>query len=356
MRTFDIIKNGILEKIFDNTADKINCECFNIFDPEFVIDSAGDKYLFYSKTYDETFGHVILLNSENKKVKVTYITNDGLTGYYKHLEDKEFVGIINEKILDESVSQQIEPVKMKIWNNILAKYNIECVNFKEFKKIFTKKKNLSLDQIYNQHLSFDNKIAVMSEDIATLIYHYNNEIDYPIFLIDQENVERIAAGYQELKKENPDIDKKHFENELVMQNLKETHTPTKTKQIKIKIKQIDILKEIIDNKIEQLFKNKYYFHSTNYEDQIELFLHDNNIKVVSEISLEQNFSEKTWNNKEANSYCFFKNLHLLDLQRNSRDKIERPDCGWVCVPYKVGRGEYLFVPKNLAAEWLQNIN
>jgi hypothetical protein len=80
-----------------------------------------------------------------------------------------------------------------------------------------------------------------------------------------------------------------------MQNLKETHTPTKTKQIKIKLEQIDTLKEIINNKIEQLFKNdKYYFHSTNYEDQIELFLHDNNIKVVSEISLEQNFSEKRW--------------------------------------------------------------
>jgi hypothetical protein len=201
MRTYDIIKDGILENIFDNTAEKINCEWFDVFDPESIIDSEGDKYLFYSKTYDETFGHIVLLNSKNKKVKVTYITNDGLTGYYKHLEDKEFVGILSEKVaLDHAVGKQIEPIKAKVWNNILAKYNIECVNLKDFKKIFTKNKNLSLDQIYNQHLLFDDKIAVMSEDVATFICHYKNHLDYPVFLIDQENVERIAAGYQELKK------------------------------------------------------------------------------------------------------------------------------------------------------------
>jgi hypothetical protein len=199
-------KTRILENILDNTADEINCYCFNLFDPEMALDSKDDKYLFYSKKYDEQFGHIILKNTKNKKVKVTYLTNDGLTGYYKHLDDKEFVGILNKKIApDEAVSKQISPLKNEMWNSITAKYNIKCLSLKEYKKT-EKITYLSFAKVHERILEkrFDNKVVIMADMVASLIHLFEKKKDYPIFLLDQETANSLISGFISLTEKNPD--------------------------------------------------------------------------------------------------------------------------------------------------------
>lgn len=357
MRTFDIIKNGTLEKIFDNTANQINCHCFDLFDPEFVIDSKDDIFLFYSKTADEQYGHITLTNIKNKKVKVTYLTNDGLIGYYKHFDDREFVGILHKKTApDNAVGKQLSPIKMKIWNNILAKYNIERVSLKEFKKIFEKNKDLSLSEIYNQHLKFDDKIAVISEDVATFIYP-NYHKDYSVFLLNQETVEKLASGYHNLKEQNPNIDSNDFYKELTIEKAIEAADANshKTQAPQINYEQISTLQEIINNKYEEINKqDRYHFYSVDEEEKILLFFEENNIQTISKLSLLKNFDKEMWEEKQKqiNNYAFFKNLHLFDLERNSRQKIERPQEGWIALKYRLENADYAFVPKSLARKWL----
>ncbi len=200
---YELSNNRILEEIFDNTVDEINNYYFNLFDPEYVIDSEDDKYLFYSKNYDEKFGHISLLNSKNKRVKVTYITDDGLTGYYKHLDDKELVGI-TKKQLDKAVAKQIEPFKIKTWNNTISKYNIESVMLKDFKKIEKIKKS-SITQIHELISSkkFNDKILIMSDNAAKFIYHHKKEINYPLFSLNQKTADNLISGYNKLKSGEP---------------------------------------------------------------------------------------------------------------------------------------------------------
>jgi hypothetical protein len=83
------------------------------------------------------------------------------------------------------------------------------------------------------------------------------------------------------------------------------------------------------------------------------FLQDHNIELIYEVALTKNFNTDEWMLKDEHieQYCFFKNLHLLNLERNSRDVIVRPAAGFLCFNYK--QGMYFIVPKDLAAAWLK---
>jgi len=50
-------------------------------------------YGFYSKSSDDRNGHVVYLNPDGQKIKVSYATKDPLLDYFKFKwEDKVFVG------------------------------------------------------------------------------------------------------------------------------------------------------------------------------------------------------------------------------------------------------------------------
>lgn len=61
------------------------------------------KYGFYSKKADEFYGHTVYLNENKQEIKVTYVTDDPLIGYFQYLwKDKEFVGTIVKYVRKES--------------------------------------------------------------------------------------------------------------------------------------------------------------------------------------------------------------------------------------------------------------
>jgi len=312
MEIFDIAANGMLERIFDNTASKIICNQWDIADPS---------------------------NSCDNDIKA-----------------------------QNEIADRIDPLIKKDWHDLLDKYDIQCVPIKSFKRIFYKDKHfmldsfaskllceeLSLDEIYNQHLKYDDKVAVLSDDAAGIHdYDYNKPDSYPVFLLNQETFAKIAKGYDVLEKEDPDISDRSVTISKAIEAAGDySYEVVKTD---IKYEDLPVLRQIIIDKIETAITktDKYYFYSTNEHERMVSFLQDHNIELIYEIALTKNFNTDEWMLKDEHieQYCFFKNLHLLNLERNSRDVIVRPACGFLCFSYK--QGMYFIVPKDLAAAWLK---
>ena len=316
MRIFDIVENGVLEEIFKNTANKIFCDQWDAADP----DHAYDSFDFQK-----------------------------------------------QKELEKRVSALIK----KEWYDLLDKYNIQQTPVKNFRKIFYKNKyimlesfsdkmlseKLSLDEIYNQHLRYDDKVAVMEDDSArNQDWDHNKPGDYPVFLLDQETVAKIAVGYDILKRDG---------NVTISQVIEAagdySYEVVKTD---IKYEDLPVLREIVIDKIKtEITKNdEYYFHSTSEYEKTILFLQHHKIQIINDFSLERTFNQDQWMAKDEDDYyyyCFFKNLHLFDLKgclyKSARQAAERPDSGFVCIHYKDKSydGNYLFVPKDLASAWLK---
>jgi hypothetical protein len=320
MRIFDIVKNGVLEEIFKNTATKIICDQWDIADPDRVCDT-GD------------------------------------------------IQTVNE------IEKRVNPLIKKDWYNLLEKHNIQQSPIKSFKRIFQKHplltsfsdkllpEKLSLDKIYNQHLKYDDKVAVMCEDAAGIQdYDYHNPGDYPVFLLNQETVAKIAVGCDALKKNNPEIDTQPRRSDrITISQAIEAAGDYSYEVVKTDIKYEDlrVLREAIIDKIKtEITKNdKYYFHSTSEYERMILFFRYHKIQIINALALDKNYSKNQWMEKDENIdyYCFFKNLHLFDikgcLHTSVREMAERPDAGFVCLNYK--DGNYLFVPKDLASAWLK---
>jgi hypothetical protein len=308
MRIFDIVKNGILEEIFKNTANKIAFDQWDIVDPDYACD--------------------------------------------------------NDPVLEAEISKRITPIIKKEWCDLLDKHNIQQTPIKNFKRIFQKdpllasfsdkmlSEKLSLDEIYNQHLKYDDKVAVMDDDAAGIQgWDYNNPGDYPVFLLDQETVAKIAVGYDALKRDG---------NITISQAI-EAAGDYSYEVVKTDVKYEDllVLREVVFDKIKtEITKNdRYYFHSTSEDERTILFFRDHKIQIINELALDRNYSENQWMEKNENDdyYCFFKNLHLFDIKgclyTSVREVAERPAAGFVCLYYQ--GGNYLFVPKDLAAAWLK---
>jgi hypothetical protein len=312
MRIFDIAANGMLERIFDNTASKIICNQWDIADP-----------------------------------------NDSCS---------------NDTKAQNEIADRINPLIKKDWYDLLEKYDIQCVPIKIFKRIFYKDKHfmldsfaskllceeLSLDEIYNQHLKYDDKVAVLSEDAAGIQDYDSDKPDsYPVFLMSQETFAKIAKGYDVLKKEDPDISDRSVTISKAIEAAGDySYEVVKTD---IKYEDLPVLRQIVIDKIETAITktDKYYFYSTNEHERMVSFLQDHNIELIYKIALTKNFNTDEWMLKDEHieQYCFFKNLHLLNLKRNSRDVIERPATGFLCFSYK--QGMYFIVPKDLASAWLK---
>ena len=187
-------------------------------------------------------------------------------------------------------------------------------------------------------------------------WDHNKPGDYPVFLLDQETVAKIAVGYDILKRDG---------NVTISQVIEAagdySYEVVKTD---IKYEDLPVLREIVIDKIKtEITKNdEYYFHSTSEYEKTILFLQHHKIQIINDFSLERTFNQDQWMAKDEDDYyyyCFFKNLHLFDLKgclyKSARQAAERPDSGFVCIHYKDKSydGNYLFVPKDLASAWLK---
>jgi hypothetical protein len=312
MNVFNIVRDEILEDIFDNTASCIINEQWDIADPD------------------------------NKAIE----------------DSDESCKLGNE------ISQRITPLIRKEWDEMLIKHQIEYTTVANFKKMFDISEELSLDKIYNLYLKFDDKIAVMSDD-ASSIYNYSpagedGMDNYPVFLLNKETVAKISVGFNKLKEQGVSSDRHSpWHERITISDTIEAAGDYKFEDTEPKIKYEDVssLRKIVISKIKESIveDDEYYFHSTSKEEKVSKFLQENNIYLIDD---EGDFptSVEEWESKHEyiNTYCFFKNLHLFDLERTrtyyniKKDTVERPSCGWLCLRYKEN---FLMVPKDLVLAW-----